>query len=222
MESPESKPNPPRLPFDILTTIAHVSIPVYRLILAIPRFGRRSLQPSFQVHIQSHFTTHIITKDEDGYVKHVWYLPHRSSANNTYFHRLDGPAYIFYYPNGQKEYERWYEHGIQHRLDGPAYISYSADGSKKIEGWFQNGKRHRQAVLPTAEHPGEKAGPAYITYYADGQKASEEWYQHNQLHRLDDPAVIYQDGREEYWLHGVHYYAKQAYEAELLKLAQQS
>lgn len=40
------------------------------------------------------------------------------------YHRLDGPAVTYYYPNGLKSHEYYYVDGLLHREDGPAIIFY--------------------------------------------------------------------------------------------------
>jgi hypothetical protein len=138
--------NPPHLPFDIITIIAHVSISAYRALLALPRFGRASLNYKHQLTHQSSFLL-LITDNSNN---RRWYLngkrhrldgPAVITANgdkywytNDKIHRLDGPAIIYASSN-----QYWCLNGItHHRLDGPAIIC--KDGTQH---WFLNGQRHR-------------------------------------------------------------------------------
>jgi hypothetical protein len=209
---------PPRLPFDILNIIAQISIPNYRALLALPRFGRRSLQPSFQFLLQSHFTTYTLikecTEDSEEYFIHKWTLDY--PYNEILHHPIlpDGstpPAFIRYYPNGQKDCEMWYYNGQSHRVGGPASLDYDYDGKLDFEEWSIHGRTHRLD------------GPACIEYFSTGQISAEIWYIDNKRHRLDGPSIIFYgyDGEvevEEYYLYGVRYYSKGEHEAELLKL----
>jgi antitoxin component YwqK of YwqJK toxin-antitoxin module len=213
MSTPLGKPPrlPPYLPFDVLTIIAHADIRAYRTLLALPRFGRRSLQLKHQILHQSSFTTYTITTRADGSIVHEWFLPHRSYTNYPYYHRLNDPARISYYTNGEKV-ELWYNYNRARRIDGPACIEYHPNGQKAKETWYERGQYHRLD------------GPALTRYHPDGQKAEEYWYHHGRCHRIDGPAYICYDssgsittGR--YYLHNKAY-TKEAYEAELLKLAQ--
>jgi hypothetical protein len=208
---PKSTPKPPHLPFDILTLIAHVSIPAYRVLLALPRFGRRSLQSlsavSFSLIYERYFT---ICTTTDRTVAEEWMIASQHPRGGPYRHHrhhLDGPACITYHLNGQKATETWYYKGLQHHPSGPAYIFCNSNGQKEEELWYCRGQLHRFD------------GPACIRYFNDGQKFMEDWYLYGQRHRVDGPATIYADGRMEYFLHD-KYYTKEDYEAELLRLTQ--
>ena len=126
-------------------------------------------------------------------------VKHYSNGNKQYeewyqnnrYHRLDGPARIYYYDNGNKQYEAWHQNGILHRLDGPVEVRYCGNGNKRYEAWRQNGILHRLD------------GPAFIRYNEDGSKNSEYWYQNGKLHRPINkgPAVVdYQNGHLLYYL----------------------
>jgi hypothetical protein len=47
---------------------------------------------------------------------------------NQYYHRLDGPAYIQYWPN--KWRYSWFVDGLYHREDGPAQVNIELNGGK--------------------------------------------------------------------------------------------
>jgi antitoxin component YwqK of YwqJK toxin-antitoxin module len=47
---------------------------------------------------------------------------------NDKLHRIDGPAYIYYYESGKIYTVGYYINGQKHRLDGPAEIDYNCDG----------------------------------------------------------------------------------------------
>lgn len=143
------KPKPPHLPFDIITTIAQISIPIYRVLLALPRFGRASLTYKHQLLHQSHFTHHEV--DNDG--THHWYLIHsRPLARRSILHRLDGPAIVE--SNGTQV---WFYNGRYHRVDNPAIIRANGDQS-----WFYNGQYHR------VDGPAV-SGRGFSAYYQNGK-----------------------------------------------------
>jgi hypothetical protein len=212
----------PFLPFDILTTIAQTSIEIYHALLALPRFGRRSLQLKHQILHQSHFTTHIIKHYAGGFIAHVWHLDHRSyniqldTGDDLYYrHRLDAPADIHYDPDGHVIYEAWYEYDEIHRSVnlGPAIIYYHPNGQKASESWYERGQCHRLDA------------PASIHYHPNDQKAIEYWYNHNQYHRLDGPAAVGYNLsgiiiNVQYYLYDVEY-SRKDYEAKLLELTRQ-
>jgi hypothetical protein len=79
--------------------------------------------------------------------------------------------------------ERWYNKDGQLYRDDDEPAVVCTDGSKY---WCLNGKRHR-----------ENDKPALI--FADGTQC---WCINGQLHRESGPAVIYSDGREEFWVNG--------------------
>jgi hypothetical protein len=67
-----------------------------------------------------------------------------STENMLYYmrglkHRIDGPAVVKYYGNGNIEYEVWYDYGNLHRVDGPAYITYCQNGNIFRKIWYENG-----------------------------------------------------------------------------------
>jgi hypothetical protein len=210
---------PPYLPFDILTVIAHVDIRAYKALLALPRFGRRSLSRPHQFLHQTHFTTLTITANDRGYIIHEWHLNHRSTDKGYFLHSTvlpDGdtsPAFIKYDSDDQKIEEIWYEYGKIHRIDGPARIRFFNDGQKFTEDWWERDQIHRLD------------GPAHISYNLNGQRITEKWYKHDDCHRLDGPAIIHYDpdgaiSSKYYYLHDSRY-TKENYKAELLRLARQ-
>lgn len=84
----------------------------------------------------------------------------------------------------------WFEHGLLHREgDLPAQII--RDGETQI--WFKKGKKHRIG------------GPACIEKRHSFYMGSEQWWFEDRKHREDGPAVIYENGKKEYWIHGVEY-----------------
>lgn len=56
------------------------------------------------------------------------------------FHREDGPAQIWYNPDGSIHWEEFYINGDLHRESGPAYIQYNPDGSIEIEYFYIHGE----------------------------------------------------------------------------------
>ena len=59
---------------------------------------------------------------------------------NDKLHRTDGPARIYYRPDGTVDYEQWWLHSQLHRADGPAYTIYWADGTVRYETWWMHGQ----------------------------------------------------------------------------------
>jgi antitoxin component YwqK of YwqJK toxin-antitoxin module len=87
-------------------------------------------------------------------------------------HRIDGPATIGYYSNGEIQMEFYYKKGTYHRENGPAYLSYDFDGSIQIESYYKNGVYHRED------------GPADI-FYSHGTCIKERYYLNGE--QLTDP-----------------------------------
>ena len=80
---------------------------------------------------------------------------------NGKLHRIDKPAKITYYENGNIRNEDWYKEGKRHRVNGPANIEYYKNGNKQHEIWYIEGMKYREN------------GPDYIGYYGNGIKAKE-------------------------------------------------
>lgn len=58
------------------------------------------------------------------------------------FHRLDGPAFISYYNNGQKAHEQYYKKDVPHRIGGPAHIWYYGNGQIESEEYYIDGVKY--------------------------------------------------------------------------------
>lgn len=58
------------------------------------------------------------------------------------YHKLDGPAYRYWYRDGQLKWEVWRVDGQNHRLDGPAYQGWYSDGRTDMKGYWINGVRY--------------------------------------------------------------------------------
>ena len=108
----------------------------------------------------------------------------------------------------------WFKNGLMHRVNGPAFISLTG-----TEYWYQNGEYHRDNDLPAitwangtrmwyqrgklhrndsgGSGSGRNDGPAIIDH-----NGTKYWYLNDKLHRDDGPAIVYLDGREEYYHHG--------------------
>jgi antitoxin component YwqK of YwqJK toxin-antitoxin module len=56
-------------------------------------------------------------------------------------HREDGPARIYYYPNGSIKHEFYYKNDKKHRDDGPAIIVYNINGNITSKQYYLNGKK---------------------------------------------------------------------------------
>lgn len=136
-------------------------------------------------------------------------------------HRLNGPAVIEV--DGT---EKWYYKGHLHRVEGPAVTK--ADGTqewylegrlqKRIEpnGWVSHfnakGKLHNPVGYATYNEKEDIYevrinGHLFMEYYYDPQnnKMVKKWYNKSgELHRrLPNAAVEYEDGREEFFEHGI-------------------
>jgi antitoxin component YwqK of YwqJK toxin-antitoxin module len=95
------------------------------------------------------------------------------------YHREDGPAYIYFWPNGNKKLEIWYLNGLRTKLDGPAVIEYYDNGNKKEEQWYVSEEQHRID------------GPAWIIYNETGAVVTEYYFQNNLLFRENDlPTIV--------------------------------
>ena len=73
----------------------------------------------------------------------------------------------------------------QGRLSNAEAPSVTTDSGR--EEWYLNDTRHRDG------------GPAVT------DDNVQQWYQFGMLDRLDGPAVVYADGRVEYWVAGLQY-----------------
>ncbi|MFW6008730.1 MAG: hypothetical protein ACOCP8_05620, partial [archaeon] len=60
---------------------------------------------------------------------------------NNKCHREDGPAFQYWYENGQKRYEEYWLNDQFHRKDGPARQLWFENGQKKYEVYYLNGKK---------------------------------------------------------------------------------
>jgi hypothetical protein len=181
------------LPMDIINIIALIrdnkSTTYYRLLLAIPRFGRATLDRVKQLRWQSHFTTQTVIMEPEG-AHQEWWLNGRR-------HRIDGPAII-----ETDGYNHWYLHGKRYRIDMPATDKYLIQ-----QMWFRDGALHGQcSETGTAE-------PAIVLTGRDGN-VEKHWYENGILHRVDGPAIIYGDGNVEYWINGVQH-TKHEYESQI-------
>jgi hypothetical protein len=94
------------------------------------------------------------------------------------FHREDGPAYIYFWENGEKKLEIWYKTGLRHREDGPAVIEYYENGKVKEKQWYIEDAQHRTD------------GPAWICYDEEENIKTEYYFQNNLLFREDNLLTI--------------------------------
>ncbi len=79
----------------------------------------------------------------------------------------------------------WYKDDRYHRDNDLPACEYS-DGTKY---WYQHGKLHRDNDLPAKE-------------YSNGTKC---WYQYGLRHRIGNPAIIYNDSTEIFYINGIKY-----------------
>lgn len=78
-------------------------------------------------------------------------------------HRIDGPAIVMHFENGQLDKETWIVHGNYHRTTGPAVTWYWDNGLVFLQHWYFNNVNHRTD------------GPASIYYLEDGTLERVEW-----------------------------------------------
>jgi len=78
----------------------------------------------------------IIYRNDGSVDSKLWY------TDNGNLHRVDGPAKIWYYPDGTVEFETWYQNGVLHRVDGPAFIEYRSEGIVGEIGWWLYGSSY--------------------------------------------------------------------------------
>jgi hypothetical protein len=65
---------------------------------------------------------------------------HKQWVNNSGLsHHDDGPADIWYYPDGSMCYEEFRINGVHHNRDGAAVIAYKCDGSISWESYCISG-----------------------------------------------------------------------------------
>lgn len=124
-------------------------------------------------------------------------------------HREDGPAVIT--ANGTQE---WWQWGLKHRVNGPAVVK--PDGT--VEYWYLG---YPAGSAPDRNGNFEPANPTVKTSMGDTddyrvygvlhredgpavvkEDGTQEWWVAGKRHREDGPAIIYPDGTEENWEHG--------------------
>ena len=82
---------------------------------------------------------------DNGNVREEWYGLN-GDFHGSDFHRSDGPAYIYYYLNGNIDREYYYLYGKNHREMGPASILYCENGDIRREYYYLNGKKIRDPL----------------------------------------------------------------------------
>jgi len=88
------------------------------------------------------------------------------------YHKEDGPALVWRYSGGNKEYEAWFSRGLRHREgDAPQSVTYRSNGSLLVQTWAKNGEYHRED------------GPAVISYNEDGTVNVEHYYINGKQYR---------------------------------------
>lgn len=107
--------------------------------------------------------------------------------------------------------QAWFKHGVLHREgDLPAYVT---DDEKQ---WFRDGSRHREDDLPACESTSgvhywyrngvlhrEGDRPAVTRWAAPGANYPvEEWWTEGRLHREAGPAVVWRNGRGQFYIAG--------------------
>jgi len=86
-------------------------------------------------------------------------------------HRTDGPAEIWYYPDGTVKCQLYYYEDKLHRVDGPAKIWYYPDGTVEWQVYYYEDKLHRvDGPAKIWYHQGENNGIISQSYYINGKK----------------------------------------------------
>lgn len=145
------------IPYELLEKIALVDIKAFnKMVRAIPKLGRKTLQRSFQNFIIGHFGTTVVGENGirmylGGNLHSIYDRPAlkcRTSICWYYsgdLHRTpdilgkDRPALV--YNDGTEHY---YHYGNMHR-DGDKPAMIHSDGSKH---WYKNGYLHRDRYRP--------------------------------------------------------------------------
>jgi hypothetical protein len=72
-------------------------------------------------------------------------------------HRENGPARIWYNPDGSVEIEKWYRRGEPHRKGGPAIVYYYPSGEidYTFTEWWQDGIRLNEDGTPYTDDEDE-------------------------------------------------------------------
>ncbi len=94
---------------------------------------------------------------------------------------------------GNKE---WYKNGKFHR-DNDLPACEFANGAKC---WYKHGLNHRDNDSPAIEYP-------------NGTKC---WYQNDNIHRIGNPAIIYHNSIERFYISGIKY-SEEDYWKEICK-----
>ena len=141
-----------------------------------------------QTQMESTMTNPVMTYHTNGEIKTITYCNDKGNRHN-----VSGPAYIWYYDNGQKRYEQYFKDGKLHNVSGPAVIKYSKNGQIKYEIYYKDGRWHNVS------------GPAIIEYFDNGQKEYVSYFKDGKRHNVSGPALIqYSDNGqkryEAYWV----------------------
>ena len=159
-----------------------------------------------------------------------WYLVGTENTSKQ-LHREDGPAIIYpdgtevWYRNGQRHREdgpevvtasgiqEWWQWGLKHRVEGPAvvkpdgtveywYLGYPAGSTPDRDGKFEPATPTMKTSLGDTDYRvygvlHREDGPAVVK-----EDGTQEWWVAGKRHRVDGPAIIYPDGTTERWLYG--------------------
>lgn len=66
------------------------------------------------------------------------FVEYEEWQKNLKFHKTDGPAKKWYWPNGNLKRESWYRWDKKHKEDGPAVKEYHSDGKLSTQEWWFN------------------------------------------------------------------------------------
>ena len=107
-----------------------------------------------------------------------------------------------------KGVERWYIGQVQHRLDGPAEIFYDPDGQVTSFEWKWNNRPHRfngpaKYVVGQLEQWSVYDTLHRIDGPAVKSKDGLSWAMYGHLHRIDGPAVQPDIGHSKWFFYGV-------------------
>lgn len=173
---------------------------------------------------------HMVNKKTEGDTTIVEYEKATVWYKGNVIHRTDGPAVksrenitLFNeYTNGNSVsgFELWYQDGLLHRQEGPAIRLDGFFGGEEattsrvadvLSMWANGGTIYREDDGPSIEYKSgvQKWTDAYgDVYRIELPSGDKRWYCREEgccrgnLHRLNGPALVKPDGRQEWWFHG--------------------
>ena len=121
----------------------------------------------------------------------------------TPFTKRAGPPYIEIDNRDNKRYFKDRGHSILHRTEKDPETGLTLPAVERADGakfWFKNGRRHRDEKDPATG----LSLPAIE--YSNGDKC---WYKDHKRDRTDGPAIVWENGNEEWWINDIPLTSKQ-------------